>query len=106
MAKHANATVVDISMEQRGQFLAQAVRDDGVGGANPNGPGLAGLAGGIDALAGTMQLLSPPDRGTRLFVSLPTRTAPPWQHAVVADHKNKDLPDDPAIWPRRSRLAG
>ncbi len=74
--KHANATVVDISIKQRGQFLALAVRDDGVGGAVPNGPGLAGLADRIDALAGTMQLLSPPGRRTRLFVSLPTGTAP------------------------------
>jgi signal transduction histidine kinase len=75
-AKHANATVVDVSIEQHGQFLTLAVRDDGVGGADPNGPGLAGLADRIDALAGTMQLLSPPGRGTRLFVNLPTGTAP------------------------------
>jgi signal transduction histidine kinase len=76
-AKHANATVVDISIEQRGQFLTLAVQDDGVGGADPNGPGLTGLADRIDALAGTMQLLSPPGRGTRLFVTLPTGLPPP-----------------------------
>jgi len=75
-AKHANATVVDISIEQRGQFLTLAVQDDGIGGADPNGPGLAGLTDRIDALAGTMQLLSPPGRGTHLFVNLPTGTAP------------------------------
>jgi signal transduction histidine kinase len=75
-AKHANASVVDISIEHRGQFLTLAVRDDGVGGADPNGPGLAGLTDRIDALAGTMQLLSPPGRGTHLFVNLPTGTAP------------------------------
>jgi hypothetical protein len=97
--KHANVTLADISIGQRRQFLALAVRDDGEG-AVPNGPGLAGLAGRIDALAGTMQLLGPPGRGTRLLVSLPTGTAPPWQRAVVAGHKNKDLPDDPAILDR------
>jgi signal transduction histidine kinase len=75
-AKHANVTVVDVSIEQRGQFLTLAVRHDGVGGTDPNGPGLAGLADRIDASAGTMQLLSPPGRGTRLFVNLPTGTAP------------------------------
>jgi signal transduction histidine kinase len=75
-ARHAEATVVDISIEQRGQFLTLAVQDDGVGGADPNGPGLTGLADRIDALAGTMQLLSPPGRGTRLFVSLPTGLPP------------------------------
>jgi signal transduction histidine kinase len=41
--KHANASVVDISIEQRGQFLTLAVQDDGIGGADGNGPGLAGL---------------------------------------------------------------
>jgi signal transduction histidine kinase len=74
-AKHANASVVDISIEQRGPFLTLAVRDDGVGGADGNGPGLAGLADRIDALAGTMQLLSPLGRGTHLFVNLPIGTA-------------------------------
>jgi hypothetical protein len=54
----------------------------------------------IDALAGTMQLLGPPGRRTRLLVSLPTGTAPPWQRAVSAGHKNKDLPDHPAILDR------
>jgi signal transduction histidine kinase len=75
-AKHANASVVDISIKHRGQFLTLAARDDGVGGADHNGPGLAGLTDRIDALAGTMQLLSPPGRGTHLFVNLPTGTAP------------------------------
>jgi signal transduction histidine kinase len=42
--KHANATVVGISIKHRGQFLALAVREDGVEGAVPNGSGLAGLA--------------------------------------------------------------
>jgi signal transduction histidine kinase len=75
-AKHANASVVDISIEQRGPFLTLAVQDDGVGGADGNGPGLVGLTDRIDALAGTMQLVSPPGRGTHLFVNLPTGTAP------------------------------
>ena len=79
--KHANATVVGISIKHCGQFLALAVREDGVEGAVPNGSGLAGLADRIDALAGTMQLLSPPGRGTRLFVSLPT-----WNSPTVAAH--------------------
>jgi signal transduction histidine kinase len=80
-AKHANVTVVDVSIEQRGQFLTLAVRDDGVGGADPNGPGLASLADRIKAVAGTMQLLSPPGRGTRLFVNLPMEQPPPWQRS-------------------------
>jgi signal transduction histidine kinase len=74
-AKHANASVVDLSIQQRGPFLTLAVHDDGVGGADPNGPGLAGLTNRIDALAGTMRLLSLPGRGTHLSVNLPTGTA-------------------------------
>jgi signal transduction histidine kinase len=75
-AKHAQATVVEVSIEQRGQFLDLAVRDDGVGGADGSGPGLAGLGDRIGALAGTMQLLSPPGGGTHLFVKLPTGVGP------------------------------
>lgn len=75
-AKHAKATVVEVSVEQRGQFLDLAVRDDGVGGADGSGPGLAGLGDRIGALAGTMQLLSPPGGGTHLFVKLPTGVGP------------------------------
>jgi hypothetical protein len=41
--------------------------------------------------------LSPPGRGTRLFVNLPTGTALTAHRAAVAGRKNKDLPDDPAI---------
>jgi signal transduction histidine kinase len=84
-AKHAKATVVEVSIEQRGQFLELAVRDDGVGGADGSGPGLAGLSDRIRALAGTMQLLSPPGGGTHLFIKLPTGVGPaPWSGPVPA----------------------
>jgi signal transduction histidine kinase len=72
-AKHAQATVVEVAIEQRRQFLNLTVRDNGTGGADGSGPGLTGLADRVDALTGTMQLLSPPGRGTRLFIKLPVR---------------------------------
>jgi hypothetical protein len=53
-----------------------AVRNDGVGGADGSGPGLAGLSDRIGALAGMMQLLSAPGGGTHLFVKLPTGLGP------------------------------
>ena len=72
-AKHAKATAVDISVEQRGYVLDLSVRDDGIGGADGSGPGLTGLADRVNALAGTMQLVSPRGHGTLLRVRLPIR---------------------------------
>lgn len=63
-AKHAQATVVDISLGRSGHALDVSVRDDGIGGADGSGPGLTGLADRVRALADTMQLVSPPGRGT------------------------------------------
>jgi signal transduction histidine kinase len=71
-AKHAQASAVEISLGHRGHVLELSVRDDGIGGADTSGPGLTGLADRVHALAGTMQLASPPGHGTHLRVSLPT----------------------------------
>jgi signal transduction histidine kinase len=73
VAKHSKATVVNVSIEQCGHVLQVSVHDDGVGGARVSGPGLTGLADRVDALAGTMRLVSPPGCGTRLLVRLPIR---------------------------------
>jgi signal transduction histidine kinase len=72
-AKHAHATVVDVSIKKHGQSLDLAVRDNGVGGADTSGSGLTGLADRVDALAGRMRFLSPPGRGTHLFVTFPLK---------------------------------
>ena len=71
VAKHARATVVDVAIAEYAHFLDLSVDDDGVGGATQTGPGLTGLADRVDALAGTMQLASPPGCGTYLRVILP-----------------------------------
>jgi signal transduction histidine kinase len=47
------------------------VRDDGVGGADPDGGGLLGLRDRVTALAGTFSIDSPPAGGTRILASLP-----------------------------------
>jgi signal transduction histidine kinase len=73
VAKHSKATFVDVSIEQCGRVLEVSVHDDGVGGARESGPGLTGLTDRVDALAGTMRLVSPPGCGTRLRVRLPIR---------------------------------
>jgi signal transduction histidine kinase len=76
-AKHAQATAVEISLGHREHALDLSVRDDGIGGADGSGPGLTGLADRVRALAGTMQLVSPPGHGTHLRISLPTGPGQP-----------------------------
>jgi signal transduction histidine kinase len=47
------------------------VGDDGVGGADPNGSGLRGLADRVAALDGRLKVDSPAGRGTRITAELP-----------------------------------
>ena len=52
------------------------VRDDGRGGADPNGgSGLVGLTDRVDALGGRLWLHSPPAGGTTVRAELPLRQA-------------------------------
>jgi signal transduction histidine kinase len=70
-AKHAHATVVTISAQRRGGGLIVEIDDDGVGGADPNGSGLRGLADRVAALDGRLQVDSPTGQGTRITAELP-----------------------------------
>jgi len=70
-AKHANAGTVEVFVEADRRVLSLSVRDDGVGGADPDGSGLAGLRARAEALGGTLKLTSPPGRGTSVHVRLP-----------------------------------
>jgi len=71
-AKYARATVVRVEVETRDRLVRVAVRDDGVGGADPvKGSGLLGLKDRAEAMGGTMTLQSPPGGGTSLHVELP-----------------------------------
>ena len=71
-AKHARASVAHVSVQVDGSLLHVSVRDDGVGGADPSrGSGLIGLTDRVQALWGTLTLLSPPGEGTTMRVELP-----------------------------------
>jgi signal transduction histidine kinase len=70
-AKHAHATAVTISARQCGSGLVVEVGDDGVGGADPNGSGLRGLADRVAALDGRLRIDSPAGAGTRVTAELP-----------------------------------
>ncbi|HSZ41990.1 MAG TPA: ATP-binding protein [Trebonia sp.] len=71
VAKHANAETVMVSVETDRGTLRVSVRDDGVGGADPDGSGLTGLRERAAALDGTLNLTSQPGRGTSVDVRLP-----------------------------------
>jgi signal transduction histidine kinase len=70
-AKHAHATTVSISARRLNGDLLVEVNDDGVGGANPNGSGLRGLADRVAALDGQLRVHSPAGKGTRITAELP-----------------------------------
>ena len=70
-AKHAQATAVTISARRCTGGLVVEVGDDGVGGADPNGSGLRGLADRVAALDGHLRVDSPTGRGTRITAELP-----------------------------------
>jgi signal transduction histidine kinase len=71
-AKHANASVVRVAIEVSNATLQLAVRDDGVGGADPaRGSGLIGLRDRVEAIRGAIAIESPVGAGTTVLVTLP-----------------------------------
>jgi signal transduction histidine kinase len=78
-AKHASATAVrvDVDVDPTRGAIRLAVRDDGVGGADPaRGSGLLGLQDRVEAAGGTITIRSPAGEGTELLVELPLRPVP------------------------------
>ncbi len=75
-AKHSDASVVKIEMDEIDGMLRISVRDDGAGGANEmSGSGLIGLKDRVEALSGTIVVHSPAGAGTRIDVALPALRA-------------------------------
>jgi signal transduction histidine kinase len=71
-AKHAHASVVNIELDADDAVLKVAIRDDGIGGADPEeGTGLVGLSDRVETLGGTLQISSPPGGGTTLLIEIP-----------------------------------
>ena len=59
-------------------LLRVEIRDDGVGGAAPaQGSGLVGLRDRLEAVGGTIDIVSPAGNGTSLLVEIPCRSSPP-----------------------------
>ena len=72
VAKHSGASAATVMLTRRDGRLLLTVRDDGVGGADPQrGSGLRGLADRVHALGGTLVVESPRARGTELRAEIP-----------------------------------
>jgi signal transduction histidine kinase len=70
--KHARASVVHVELDIPDATLRLAVRDDGIGGADPvKGSGLTGLRDRVEALGGTFDVTSPAGGGTTLLIEIP-----------------------------------
>jgi signal transduction histidine kinase len=85
VAKHAQASLVQVTLQARGGSLRLAIRDDGIGGADPaRGSGLVGLSDRVEALGGTLRIVSPAGDGTSLLIEMPlegqrsTEARKPW----------------------------
>ena len=70
-AKHSGALRVDVEMAMVDGRLHATVRDDGRGGADPAGGGLAGLARRVAAADGEFKVASPPGGPTVVTAELP-----------------------------------
>jgi signal transduction histidine kinase len=71
-AKHAHASVVAIELDVQETTLSLAIRDNGVGSADPNrGSGLVGLTDRVEALDGRLEIVSPVGQGTALLIEVP-----------------------------------
>jgi GAF domain-containing protein len=71
VAKHARAGRAEVISRIEDGSLAVEVRDDGVGGARPEGSGLVGLADRLAALDGRLRVESPADGGTLVAAAIP-----------------------------------
>ena len=71
VAKHARAAHAEVTARIEDGTLAVHVRDDGIGGARPDGSGLLGLADRLAALDGQLRVESPTDGGTLITAAIP-----------------------------------
>ena len=71
IAKHSRAAAAQVRVERHRDTLGIAIRDDGIGGADLAGQGLAGLADRVAGVDGRLSIGSPPGGGTVIRVELP-----------------------------------
>jgi PAS domain S-box-containing protein len=72
--KHAGAAHVVVAVRLRDGELIAEIADDGVGGADPSGSGLRGLAARVAAVGGRIEISSPEGQGTRIRAVIPVES--------------------------------
>jgi signal transduction histidine kinase len=76
VVRHAGAERAEIVLVQDDGHLLVEVRDDGVGGADPAGSGLRGLADRVAALDGSLEVDGAGGRGTVVKADIPVVRSP------------------------------
>jgi len=71
VVKHARACSVRVALTADDVTVRLSVEDDGKGGADPSGSGLAGLASRASSLGGRLLVVSPENGGTKVVAELP-----------------------------------
>ena len=72
VSKYADASTVNVRVDRADGHVVVEVSDEGVGGADPaGGSGLRGLADRVEALGGTLEVVSPTGTGTSLRAEIP-----------------------------------
>jgi PAS domain S-box-containing protein len=69
--KHSHATHAEVRASVQNGMVHLEVQDDGIGGADPTGHGLVGMADRVTALGGRLTVESPPGDGTLVAATLP-----------------------------------
>lgn len=70
--KHSRAGALAVQLAREGDVLHVEVRDNGDGGAHPGrGSGLTGMVERVEALGGTVHIVSPPGSGTTIRAEIP-----------------------------------
>lgn len=74
--KHARASTITMALRTEGDNAVLMVDDDGVGGADPQGLGLLGLADRVATRRGVLTVTSPSGGGTTLMARIPLAPDP------------------------------
>ena len=69
--KHARASQARVTVQVTASQLEMEIADDGAGGADPAGRGLATMIDRVSAADGEAEIDSPPGQGTRITVRIP-----------------------------------
>jgi signal transduction histidine kinase len=71
VAKHSRASHAEVRVSRQGDLLCLMIFDDGIGGADPAGQGLSGLAARVAGVDGQLRVTSPAGGPTSIGVVLP-----------------------------------